>query len=161
MTVTATTKDVEQLTLTIDAEFDAPVARTWEVWADPRKLERWWGPPSHPATVVDHDLSPGGAVRYYMTSPEGDRYHGWWEVTSVEAPTALTFRDGFADGDGNPNPDMPVSLVRVTLSPRDGGGTSMRIHTTFPSADAMAQLIQMGMEEGMALALGQIDVLLG
>lgn len=160
MTVTSTAKDPEQLTLTIDAEFAAPVERTWEVWADPRKLERWWGPPTYPATVVDHDLTPGGAVRYFMTGPEGDRHHGWWEVTAVDAPTGLEFRDGFADGEGRPNPDMPVSVVRVSLAPSPDGGTAMRIHTTFASPQAMEQLIQMGMEEGMALAIGQIDDLL-
>jgi hypothetical protein len=36
----------------------------------------------------------------------------------------------------------------------------MTIATTFPSAEAMDQMISMGMAEGMALALGQIDDLL-
>ena len=57
-------KDTEALTLTFVAEFAADVERVWEVWADPRQLERWWGPPSHPATVVDHDLVAGGKVSY-------------------------------------------------------------------------------------------------
>ena len=49
-----------------------PIARVWALWADPRKLERWWGPPTFPATVLEHDLRPGGKVSYYMTSPEGE-----------------------------------------------------------------------------------------
>ena len=57
MTVTAVRKDTEKLTLTLDAEFDAPAERIWQLWADPRQLERWWGPPTWPATVVDH--APG------------------------------------------------------------------------------------------------------
>ena len=64
MTVTAVRKDPEALTMTITAEFDAPVERVWELWADPRLLERWWGPPTYPATVIEHDLSPGGRVHY-------------------------------------------------------------------------------------------------
>ena len=97
MTVTAVRKDPTKLTLTVDAEFDAPPDRVWELWADPRQLERWWGPPTYPATVQEHDLSPGGGVAYYMTGPEGDRHHGWWRVTSVDAPTSLEFMDGFAN----------------------------------------------------------------
>ena len=43
MTVTNVDKDLDARTLTITAEFDAPLERVWELWADPRKLERWWG----------------------------------------------------------------------------------------------------------------------
>ena len=64
MTVIAVHRDSVALTLTIVSEFDAPVERVWQVWADPRQLERWWGPPNYPATVVDHDLTIGGRVTY-------------------------------------------------------------------------------------------------
>ena len=57
MSVTSVHKDPETMTMTVTAEYDAPVARVWQLWADPRQLERWWGPPTYPATVVDHDLS--------------------------------------------------------------------------------------------------------
>ena len=57
MTVTSFRKDPEALTMTITAELDATVERAWQLWADPRQLERWWGPPTYPATVVDHDLA--------------------------------------------------------------------------------------------------------
>jgi hypothetical protein len=66
-------KDYERLSLELIAEFDAPIAAVWQLWADPRKLERWWGPPTHPATVVDHELTVGGAVSYFMTGPEGEK----------------------------------------------------------------------------------------
>jgi hypothetical protein len=36
----------------------------------------------------------------------------------------------------------------------------MSITTTFPSAEAMEQLVSMGMDEGMSEALGQIDGIL-
>ena len=62
MTVTAVTKDLNELTMTVDAEFDVPVDRAWQLWGDPRQLERWWGPPTHPATMVQHDLTSGGTV---------------------------------------------------------------------------------------------------
>jgi uncharacterized protein YndB with AHSA1/START domain len=57
MTVIAVDRDPVALTLTIAAEFDTPAERVWQVWADSRQLERWWGPPTYPATVVDHDLT--------------------------------------------------------------------------------------------------------
>ena len=61
MTVNAVRKDPEALAMTLDAEFDATPERVWQLWADPRQLERWWGPPAYPATVDSHDLRSGGA----------------------------------------------------------------------------------------------------
>ena len=67
MTVTAVHKVPESLTMTLTAEFDATPERVWDLWADPRKLERWWGPPTYPATFTAHDLAVGSHVVYHMT----------------------------------------------------------------------------------------------
>jgi uncharacterized protein YndB with AHSA1/START domain len=160
MTVTDVRKDPETLTMTVSTQFDAPIERVWQLWEDPRLLERWWGPPTYPATFVEHALRPGGRTTYYMTGPEGDRSHGWWRVTAVEAPRRIELEDGFANADGEPNPEMPTMRMQVDLRERSGGGTEMEIVTTFPSEEAMQQLLTMGMDEGMRAALGQIDDLL-
>ena len=159
MSVTTVDKDPEAMTMTITSEFEAPIGRVWQLWADPRQLERWWGPPTYPATVVDHDLSPGGSVNYFMTGPEGDQPRGWWRVLAVDAPNRLEFEDGFADDAGEPNPDMPTMTIRVTLN-EQAGGTRMAIETTFPSMEAMDQMLSMGMDEGMTSAVAQIGDLL-
>jgi uncharacterized protein YndB with AHSA1/START domain len=145
MPVTDVQKDLDALTMTITAEFDAGV-------------ERLWGPPSHPAIFTDHDLTPGGRVAYYMTAPDGQRYHGWWRVEEVEPPTRLRFEDGFADDEGNPNPEMPTSVATVTLSEADGR-TTMAIESRFSSREHLEQTIEMGGEQGMVEALGQVDAL--
>lgn len=160
MPVTSVEKDADALSMTITARFDAPVGRVWEIWNDPRQLERWWGPPTYPATVVDHDLTAGGSVSYFMTGPEGDRATGWWRVLMVEPPRLLVFDDGFADESGTPNPDLPVTRCEVRLSDDPAGGTSMLIRSTFATSEAMQQLLAMGMDEGMSLAMGQIDGML-
>ncbi|MGH2477491.1 MAG: SRPBCC family protein, partial [Candidatus Limnocylindrales bacterium] len=89
MSVISVDKDFDSLTLTLVAEFDAPIERVWQLWADPRKLERWWGPPSYPATVESHDLTAGGEVTYFMAGPAGETSRGWWRVTSVDPPKSL------------------------------------------------------------------------
>ena len=115
MTVTDVVRDRANRTLTLTAEYPAAPEQVWQLWADPRLLERWWGPPSYPATVVEHDLRPGGKVTYYMTSPEGERYHGYWTVEAVDSARGLEFEDGFADAEGTPSGTMPTSrsLVRI------------------------------------------------
>jgi uncharacterized protein YndB with AHSA1/START domain len=159
MTVTSVTKDLDNLTLTLVADLDAPAERVWQLWADPRQLERWWGPPTHPATVEEHDLTPGGGVTYFMTGPDGERYRGWWRVASVNPPKSLEFTDGFADQDGTPVADMPVTTVQLQLTERDGG-TRMELRSVYDSREQMEQLMTMGMVEGLQQAVGQMDALL-
>lgn len=160
MTVTAIRKDADTLTMTLDAEFDASPDRVWQLWADPRQLERWWGPPTYPATVTSHDLRPGGRVDYHMTGPEGDQSRGYWEIVEADAPHRLIFRDGFANADGTANSDMPLNEARVTIAEIRDGRTRMTIQSIFADAAAMEQLIAMGMEEGLKQSVGQIDAIL-
>lgn len=159
MSVTSVDKDFDSLTLTLIADFDASVEQVWELWADPRKLERWWGPPTYPATFEKHDLSLGGEVTYFMTGPEGEEHHGWWRVTAVDPPRSLEFDDGFADQDGTPNSDMPNTPARVTLSEHEGG-TRMELRSSFPSKEEMEKLDGMGMTQGLTEAVSQMDALL-
>ncbi len=160
MTVTAVRKDPQTLSMTLEAEFAAPPVRVWQLWADPRQLERWWGPPTYPATVTSHNLTAGGRVEYHMTGPQGDQSRGYWDVVEADAPHRLVFRDGFANADGTPNGDMPMTTARVRIEDIGGGRTRMSIENVFPNAQAMEQLLGMGMDEGMSQAVGQIDAIL-
>jgi uncharacterized protein YndB with AHSA1/START domain len=159
MTVTAIDKDPEARTMRVTAEYDVPVDRVWQLWSDPRLLERWWGPPTYPATVDEYDLSPGGHVAYHMTGPEGDEPRGHWTFHVVDPPHHLELENGFADDAGKPDPTMPTMNMKVDITATDAG-SRMSITTTFPSAEAMEQLLAMGMEEGMSGALGQTDAIL-
>lgn len=159
MTVVSVDKDFDSLTLNLVAQFEAPVERVWQLWADPRQLERWWGPPTYPATFEDHDLSVGGSVTYFMTGPDGDKPRGWWRVTSIEPPKLLSFVDGFADPDGTPSADLPTTSVKMVLTDHEGG-TRMELRSVFASREQMDQVMAMGAAEGLTQAVGQMDALL-
>jgi uncharacterized protein YndB with AHSA1/START domain len=158
MSVTSVDKDFDSLSLTLIADFDAPIERVWQLWADPRQLERWWGPPTYPATVESHDLTPAGGVSYFMTGPAGERIRGWWRVTSVEPPTSLDFQDGFADQQGTPI-ESPVTTVKMRLSEHDGG-TRMVLRFTFESREHMEQLERRGAFDVYPQSVGQMDAVL-
>jgi uncharacterized protein YndB with AHSA1/START domain len=160
MTVTAVEKNPDKLSMTVTAEFDASPDRVWQLWADPRQLERWWGPPTYPATFTKHDLAPGSHVEYHMTGPEGDQPKGYWEIVEVQPPHRLVFNDGFRNDDGTPNPDLPVGEARVSIDEIDSGRSRMTLESIFPSPEAMEQVLAMGMEEGLKQAIGQIDAIL-
>ena len=161
MTVVSVDRDFDELTLVLVAEFDAPVERVWQLWADPRQLERWWGPPGYPATFTKHDLAPGSHVEYYMTTPEGETPRGYWDIVEAEPPRYLNIQDGFANEDGTNNEEMPgPGGMNVTIEPVGDGRTRMTIESIFPDTATMEQLLAMGQEEGMTEAVGQIDAIL-
>lgn len=158
MTVIESRTDVDALTLTFVTQFDAPRERVWQVWEDPRQLERWWGPPGWPATFETLEFTPGGAAAYYMSGPEGEKARGWWRILSIEAPSRLEFDDGFANDDGSPAPGEPTRTV-ITLE-ESSGGTRMTSVSHFTDTEQLDQLLAMGMREGMTMALEQIDAML-
>ncbi|GHG51496.1 activator of HSP90 ATPase [Sinomonas cellulolyticus] len=159
MTFVSSTKDAENLTLTLVTEFAADRERVWQVWEDPRQLERWWGPPTWPATFATHDFTPGGRSHYFMTGPEGERAHGWWRFVAIEAPSRLEIEDGFANEDGSPTDPEDSATFLVTLEDT-GAGTRMTTLSRFRSLEQLERMLAMGMEEGMKQASGQIDAIL-
>jgi uncharacterized protein YndB with AHSA1/START domain len=159
MSIVSVEKDFESLSLTLVTEFDAPIERVWQLWADPRQLERWWGPPTHPATVEKHHLAPGGEVTYVMTGPAGETSRGWWRVASVDPPTSLEFTDGFARADGTPNTEMPTTAAQVRLT-EQGGRTRMELRFVYESREHMEQLERWGAFEVFSQSVGQMDELL-
>ena len=159
MSVVKVEKDLDGLSLLLIADFDATIERVWDLWADPRQLERWWGPPTHPAVVDKHDLAAGGEVTYVMTGPEGEQSRGWWRVTAVAPPRSLEFTDGYANRDGTPNAGTPTTAVQVELTERDGG-TRMELRFVFASSDHMQQLERWGAFDVFPQSVAQMDALL-
>jgi uncharacterized protein YndB with AHSA1/START domain len=159
MPVTSITSDPAALTMTVDADFPAPVQRLWDSYLDPRRLERFWGPPSYPAQFTRHDAAAGGRSAFAMTGPDGDVSRGYWEWISVEPLRSFEVVDGFALDDGSPNPELPSVRMVFTF---EATPTGSRVTTTsyFKSADELATLLDMGMDEGMRQAMGQIDQVL-
>jgi uncharacterized protein YndB with AHSA1/START domain len=158
MPVTDVEKDLDALTLTITAEFAADAERLWELWSDPRQLERWWGPPSHPSTFVEHDLTPGARTTYFMTGPDGEKHHGRWHIEEVDPPHRLHMSDDVLDDQGKPEDGGPTGMT-VTIAEANETAT-MSIQTHFADRASMEQTIEMGFEQGMTEMLDKLDPLL-
>jgi uncharacterized protein YndB with AHSA1/START domain len=159
MPISSVISNAERLTLTIIADYPVSVERLWDAYADPRQLERFWGPVEWPATFTRHDMAVGGYSNYYMTGPDGTKAGGWFRFLALEPYRSFEVEDGFADGEGNASTEMPTMRMRFAFEATSGGSRST-IETTFASLDSMNQLVQMGMMEGMKSAMGQIDAML-
>lgn len=156
MPITSVASDAEALTLTVVGDYPVPVERLWAAWADPRQLERFWGPETWPATFTRHDLTVGGRSEYHMTGPDGTVARGWWRFLAVDPGRGFEVEDGFADETGAPVDSMPSMRMVFTFEPTPGGSRFTSV-THFPSLEAMEKLAEMGMVEGLRSALGQLD----
>ena len=157
--MTSSSSNPKDLTMTVVAEFEAAPERLWNLWEDPRKLERWWGPPTYPATFTRFEFKPGGQCRYYMTGPEDFKHYGWWRIDAIDKPHRIELRNGLAGDDGEPVPGVEPMGGVITFEPT-ATGTRMTALNKFTDAEQMEQMLAMGMEEGMSAAIGQIDALL-
>ncbi|WP_291380297.1 SRPBCC family protein [Demequina sp.] len=156
MPITSVTKDPQALTMTVVAEFPVPVERLWEAYTDPRQIEKFWGPESWPATFYRHDFYPGGRSHYAMRGPDGEASSGFWEFLAIDPGKSFEVRDGFANADGEENPEMPAMRMVFSFE-STATGSRMTDTTFFPSLEALEQMVAMGMEEGMRSAMSQID----
>lgn len=156
MPITSVSSDPNVLTLTVVGDYPVPVERLWGAYADPRQLERFWGPETWPATFTRHDMAVGGRSEYSMAGPNGSSSRGWCRFLAVETGRRFEVEDGFANEDGTPNDTMPSMRMVFTFEPTDSGSRMTSV-TWFPSLEAMQQLAEMGMEEGLRSALGQLD----
>jgi uncharacterized protein YndB with AHSA1/START domain len=152
-------KDLDRRTLTVTAEFAAPVERVWRLYADREQVQRHWGPPGWPATFVRHDFEPGGGSHYFMAGPDGERADGVWRILAVDEPRSFELEDAFADQEGNPDESMGWTRMAATFEPTEGG-TRVVFVSTFASTEQLQQMLDMGMEEGLKGAMGQIDGIL-
>jgi uncharacterized protein YndB with AHSA1/START domain len=154
MPLTSVTKDPAALTLTVVGDYAASRQRLWEAFADPRQLERFWGPPAYPATFTSHDFRVGGRAEYFLSLPEGQKWNGSWKFTAVNPISGFEARDGDDNADDD---SMPASMkFSFETTP---GGSRLTIVTWFESVEAMEQTIP-AMEEGMRAAMPQLDALL-
>lgn len=159
MPVTDITTDTENLTMTLVADAAAPVSRLWEAFTQPRQLERFWGPPGWPATFTSFDLRPGGRVDYHMTSPQGQRSGGSWEVLNVEDGRSFEVLDSFVGDDGAKLDGFPSMRMVFTFEPTDAG-SRLTNTTFFTSLEALEQVVAMGAVEGSRMAMAQLDAVL-
>ncbi|WP_226533641.1 SRPBCC family protein [Microbacterium paraoxydans] len=159
MPVTDVITDTENLTMTVIADFAAPIERVWSAYSDPRELERFWGPPGWPATFTVWDHTVGGRAVYSMNGPRGEKSSGSWEFVSIDEPRGFDVIDSFVDEDGRPLDGFPAQRMMFAFEPT-ADGTRMVTTSHFDSVEALEQVVEMGQVEGIKMAMAQLDAVL-
>lgn len=153
------TLDKENLRVTIERSFDAPVDDVWAAWTEPELLEQWWAPKPWRAVTKDMNFAEGGRWLYAMTSPEGQRHWDLKTFQKIDPKKSFTYRSTFCDENGTIAPGAAGSTWVNTFAARDGGTLVTNVIQN-ESLERLEAQLKMGFKEGYTMGLDQLEQLL-
>lgn len=151
--------DKEKNTITIKREFAAKRQLVWDCYTKSELLDRWFAPKPLTTKTKFMDFSEGGHWHYAMVEPDGKEYWGRMDYQTIQPIDNYTSLDGFCDDTGALNPELPRSKWNVTFSDI-ATHTLVQTVVFYTSAEALQQVIEMGLKEGLTSTLERLDELL-
>jgi len=151
--------DKEKNTITIKRQFAAKRQLVWDCYTKSELLDRWFAPKPLTTKTKFMDFSEGGHWHYAMVEPNGQEYWGRMDYQTIQRVNNYTSLDGFCDDTGALNPALPRSKWNVTFS-------DVVTHTlvatvvSYTSSEALQQVVNMGLKEGLISTLERLDELL-
>ena len=142
--------------LIVTREFDAPRKLVFEVYSDCKHLKNWWGPRQWPVSHCQMDFRAGGKWHYCMKGPDGTESWGLALYKEIKSPEKIHYEDFFSDKSGNPNNDMPHTLVKVDFIEK-GNKTIIKSVAKYATKDDLDKVLKMGMIEGMTETYDRLD----
>lgn len=151
--------DKEKNTITTKRKFAAKRQLVWDCYTKSELLDRWFAPKPLTTKTKFMDFSEGGHWHYAMVEPNGQEYWGRMDYQTIHPIDNYTSLDGFCDDTGALNPALPRSKWNVTFS---DAATHTLVETvvSYASAEALQQVMQMGLKEGLTSTLERLDELL-
>jgi uncharacterized protein YndB with AHSA1/START domain len=141
--------DAPQLVVT--RRIAAPPERVFDAWLDPERLRVWMAPGHMPGSTARVAVDPrvGGAFRIDMVGGDGRVFEHVGTYLELDRPRRLCFT-WISEGT-----EQRASVVRVELTPVDGGTELRLTHTGLPSEESAR-----GHEEGWGELVDQLSTLL-
>ncbi len=124
----------EELTLTIERDFDAPIQKVWQAWTDPEMLQKWSCPDTFEVTKIGGVLKVGGEWHMTMESSTPG-YNGSIKGKYLELiePTKIVSTHTWINDDGSED----TTTYTVELSERDGKTHMVYTQTGFANKGIM------------------------
>ncbi|RXZ02826.1 SRPBCC domain-containing protein [Fictibacillus sp. S7] len=149
--------------LIVERIFDAPRTLVFQAFSDPGHLANWWGPKGWQTEIREFDFKPGG-VWYYcmkcMDKNQGEFYGqescGKAFYEEIAAPERLVYKDTFVDSNGNRMENMPELLITMEFVEQNDK-TNVITRTTFATEEALQQVKEMGIIEGVTSQYERLD----
>lgn len=125
--------DMDELTITVLAEFDTSPQRLWELHTQPASLEDWF------AESVSHlALEPRGHVHYTLKSVDGTLTHQYWEFIEIHPEEFLYFERGLSDETRRIG--RKTARHRTRFVPTERGAT-LDVLMRYPTQEALQQAL--------------------
>lgn len=150
--------DKNKNTLTIARAFAARRQLVWDCYTKSELLDQWFAPKPLTTKTASMDFREGGHWHYAMLH-EGQEFWARMDYQTIRPIDNYTALDGFCDASGTLNPALPRARWDVTFSDQ-GQRTLVDTVVSYDSADALQQIIDMGMKEGLTSTLERLDDLL-
>lgn len=146
---------VEGQEIVMERVFNAPRELVFKAFTEAEHLKHWWGPRGWEITHCTVDLRVGGAWHYCfkcMDENQGDFYgfESWGKgvYTDIAGPERFSYTDYFSDAEGNIAEGMPPSHITNVFEDLDGK-TKVISRSRYETAEALKQVLDMGMEQGV------------
>lgn len=136
--------------------FQAPRDLVWRAYTEPELIAQWWAPGDATTEIKEMDVRPGGRWHYCMRGEWGESW-GLMLYREVERPEHLSYTDVFSNEAGD---SIPPEARGSTMLVEQDGGTMVVNRTSYASAEDLSKVIEMGVEEGTAMAMDNLEALL-
>lgn len=151
-------KDIAAKTLKVERQFNAPIELVWRAYTEAELLTKWWAPAPWKAESKELNFQPGGRWLYCMVGPAGERHWGCMMYKSIEKHKHFDIQDAFCDENGNINTEFPTATARISFE-SSANGTIVKWDTIYPTSEALQQVLDMGMEQGLSMCIDQLEAL--
>ena len=129
--------DIQNYTLTLTRDFNAPREKVFQAWTDPEILMQWFGPKGVSTESAQIDLKVGGKYQYTLKLPDGKIVNHHGEYREIDPPNKLVFT-GILDGQGCGGSEGVYAETVVTVEFQDmGSSTRLTLtHDFLPSEES-------------------------
>ncbi len=139
--------------IVVTRDLDAPAAKVFAAYTDPKQVPRWWGPKGGSLRVVAMDVRPGGSWRFHQRGPDGKEhtFHGKYVEVRPVTRLVYTFRT-----EGQPHE------VTTTIELREAGPkTHLTLTILAGSKEQRDLMMKYGAAAGARMALESLASYLG
>ena len=143
--------------ITIIRRCKAPRELVWQVWTDPRHVEKWWGPFGPDDTSSEIDLRVGGTFYVRMHAPDGTEHPSRGVISELDPLEKIVMTGDPAARDAC-GAGLPPNAVITIRFEDDRLGTKVTLNTVFESEAARAAALDSNFHVSWTATFDALDV---
>lgn len=158
MTATSATQ-YKETDIVITREFAAPRQLVWDVWTQPKHIEKWFGPKEWNTRVESLDFRVGGRSTYVMAGPDGIEHRFGGEFKEIVPIEKIVSTDEWGEGieESMKGVDLPQGMIVTALFDDLGQRTKLTLITSHPTLEEKKKHEEMGVVDGWNSSFEKMD----